>query len=215
MGLGRWWWMGWRRGLLPCSVQWRGVRHLSADNSANHYRRRWRRWWWWRSTSTKADAETYAYAEHGRSAADGWRDARIPNWFPFPQQNIWDVFLPGGMQCDFGVCVPIGNGVAAVAAPLAVPCLASGVCAVVVGVGTVAIIAYYYGPQIVQFAKGGKQNIPPSWVNDRPRPGESADDFARRVCTARYGNVAGCGSGGGSEFNKIRKWAQDWINKHG
>ncbi|HKV78500.1 MAG TPA: RHS repeat-associated core domain-containing protein [Candidatus Sulfotelmatobacter sp.] len=65
------------------------------------------------------------------------------------------------------------------------------------------------------FAKGGKQNIPPTWITDRPRPGESADDFARRVCAARYGNVAGCGSGPGSEFNRIKKWAQDWINKHG
>jgi len=70
---------------------------------------------------------------------------------------------------------------------------------------TIGVIGYYYG----------RENIPPSWVTDRPRPGESADEFARRVCTARYGNVAGCGRGPGSEFNKIKKWAQDWINKHG
>ena len=34
----------------------------------------------------------------------------FPNWFPFPQGNIWSLVLPGGMQCDFGVCVPIING---------------------------------------------------------------------------------------------------------
>jgi hypothetical protein len=71
------------------------------------------------------------------------------------------------------------------------------------------------GAAIIHMAKGGTQNIPPSWVTDRPEPGETADEFARRVCTARYGSVAGCGSGPGSEFNKIKKWAQDWINKHG
>ncbi len=77
------------------------------------------------------------------------------------------------------------------------------------------------GPELVRLfwpitlAKGGaSQNPLPSWVADRPRPGETADDFARRVCQAKYPpNGAGCGSGGGSEFNKIRKWAQDWINK--
>jgi RHS repeat-associated protein len=64
-------------------------------------------------------------------------------------------------------------------------------------------------------AKGGASNNPlPSWVNDRPRPGETADDFARRVCQAKYPpNGAGCGSGPGSEYNKIRKWAQDWMNR--
>jgi len=35
----------------------------------------------------------------------------IPNGFRIPRQNIWNVLLPGTMQCDFGVCVPIGNGV--------------------------------------------------------------------------------------------------------
>ncbi|HXZ81738.1 MAG TPA: RHS repeat-associated core domain-containing protein, partial [Terriglobales bacterium] len=35
----------------------------------------------------------------------------IPNGFRIPRQNIWNVLLPGSMQCDFGVCVPIGNGV--------------------------------------------------------------------------------------------------------
>jgi hypothetical protein len=92
-------------------------------------------------------------------------------------------------------------------------CRGNPYCVGAVVVGTVAVGAYE-GYKIHQ-AKGGKQNIPPSWVTDRPRPGESADDFARRVCTARYGNVAGCGSAPGSEFNKIRKWAQDWIDKHG
>lgn len=76
-------------------------------------------------------------------------------------------------------------------------------------VGLAAVDTYLY------FSKGGEKNIPPGWLTDHPKEGESADDFARRVCAARYGNVGGCGRGPGSEFSKIRKWAQDWIDKHG
>lgn len=61
----------------------------------------------------------------------------------------------------------------------------------------------------IHMAKGSPQNILPNWVTARPMRGESVDEFATRVCTARYG------SGPGSDFNKIKKWAQEWINKHG
>jgi len=69
----------------------------------------------------------------------------------------------------------------------------------------------------VALAKGGaSQNPVPSWVTARPKPGETADQFADRVCKDQYpqNNGAGCGRGPGSEYNRIRKWAQEWINKH-
>jgi hypothetical protein len=117
--------------------------------------------------------------------------------------------------CDFGVCAPVGNGFA-IPFPVVGTCLTNPVCTAFAIVATVAVISYYYGPQIIQFAKGGEsQNPLPTWVTDRPRLGETADEFAKRVCQARYPpDGAGCGIGAGSEFNKIRKWAQEWINKH-
>lgn len=33
----------------------------------------------------------------------------FPNWFPFPQGNIWGTLLPIDPSCEFGPCVPIGN----------------------------------------------------------------------------------------------------------
>jgi len=111
-------------------------------------------------------------------------------------------FIPCGLGPDYYQAGAIAIG-GTIVCEIAEPC----------GIAEDVALAGLAG--LMLFAKGGKQNIPPSWVTDRPRPGESADDFARRVCTTRYGNVAGCGSGPGSEFNKIRKWAQDWINKHG
>lgn len=58
-----------------------------------------------------------------------------------------------------------------------------------------------------QFAKGGDQNILPSWAEgERPRPGESARDFAKRLCDAHFG-VGNYNTGPGSDFSKIKKWA--------
>ncbi len=122
----------------------------------------------------------------------------IPSGMRMNPGNIWSVLLPIDPGCEFGPCVPIANNfgageVAAAGATLEGICLIAEPCGVgeaIFGgifIGTVAAIdAFRY------FAKGGPQNIPPSWVTDRPLPGESADEFARRVCTARYGNVAGC-----------------------
>ncbi len=36
----------------------------------------------------------------------------FPKWMPFPQGNIWGALLPIDPSCEFGPCVPIGNGVA-------------------------------------------------------------------------------------------------------
>jgi RHS repeat-associated protein len=60
-----------------------------------------------------------------------------------------------------------------------------------------------------QFARWGTQNIVPSWAEgERPLPGESATDFAKRLCDARYG-AGKYPTGPGSEFSKIKKWARD------
>lgn len=68
----------------------------------------------------------------------------FPNWFPFPQQNIWDVFLPNGVGCDFGACVPnIGFGLQAQAPVIAVEaCLESPPCvaAVMRGVAVAGLV---------------------------------------------------------------------------
>ena len=36
----------------------------------------------------------------------------FPNWFPFPQGNIWGTLLPIDPSCEFGPCVPLGSGYA-------------------------------------------------------------------------------------------------------
>ncbi|MGH9352417.1 MAG: RHS repeat-associated core domain-containing protein, partial [Terriglobia bacterium] len=80
--------------------------------------------------------------------------------------------------------------------------------------GAVAGVIVYKGVQEgikIYQAKGGKQNIVPSWAaGARPFPGESASEFANRLCKQQYPpDGAGCGNGPGSERNKIRKWAHD------
>jgi YD repeat-containing protein len=73
----------------------------------------------------------------------------------------------------------------------------------VVLVAATAANAYLY------FAKGGKQNIVPSWAEgERPLPGESAKDFAKRLCDQRYG-AGNYDTGPTSEYSKIKKWAGD------
>jgi len=55
------------------------------------------------------------------------------------------------------------------------------------------------------FAKGGPQNILPSWVRDRPKPGHSGKDFAKEQCDQKYGKDK-YDKGPGSDYNKIKKW---------
>jgi hypothetical protein len=68
-----------------------------------------------------------------------------------------------------------------------------------------------WAQQLYDMTKGGKQNIVPSWAEgERPVAGESASEFANRVCKAQYPpSGAGCGTGRGSERSKIQKWARD------
>ena len=57
-------------------------------------------------------------------------------------------------------------------------------------------------------SKGGPRNILPSWAEgQRPNPGESASQFAKRLCDARYG-PGNYPTGPGSEYNLILKWAR-------
>jgi RHS repeat-associated protein len=118
--------------------------------------------------------------------------------------------LPSAICGDMGPCPTIGDGFQAQAAvlPWAAPCLTNPVCLTAMVVGTVAVAGY---EGYKYFSKGGRQNILPSWAEgQRPLPGESASDFADRVCKAHYPpNGAGCGSGPGSERSKIQKWARD------
>ena len=47
----------------------------------------------------------------------------------------------------------------------------------------------------------------PSWVRDVPNAGESGREFARRVMDERYGEGGWSGTGPGSEYSRIKKWA--------
>ena len=112
-----------------------------------------------------------------------------------------------GQPCDFGTCgsgVPGANGFAAEAAAVIIaPEITVPV--IVVGVAVDAALAYYL------YSKGRKQNIVPSWAEGaRPVEGESAWQFADRLCAQHYPpDGSGCGNGPGSERSKIRKWARD------
>ena len=59
-------------------------------------------------------------------------------------------------------------------------------------------------------AKGGEQNILPTLVKDRPRPGQSGKDFAKEQCDRRYG-PDNYNKGLGSEYNRIKKWVDKKV----
>lgn len=105
----------------------------------------------------------------------------------------------------------LGNGLVPVAAGVGIciilePCGASVGTVVAIGAAAVGIAsAAYLGYQY--FAKGGPQNIVPSWAEgERPLPGETAADFAKRLCDQRYG-PGNYNRGPASEYSKIKKWA--------
>jgi hypothetical protein len=121
-----------------------------------------------------------------------------------------------GLPCDFGSCqAPIGNtfgpglvlaGGAEGLCIILEPCGASELILGGLFLGTVAAIDTYN-----YYSKGGKQNIVPSWAEGaRPSPGESASQFADRLCRQQYPpDGSGCGTGPTSERSKIQKWARD------
>ncbi|MGB6476516.1 MAG: hypothetical protein WBF04_20890 [Candidatus Sulfotelmatobacter sp.] len=123
--------------------------------------------------------------------------------------------LPGigpGCQTEFGApCVPIANNIgpgAAVAG--AVVCQITEPCGLFEDIALLGALGWLV-EQNLKMAKGGKQNIVPSWAEGaRPNPGESASDLADRLCKQQYPpDGAGCGTGPGSERSKIQKWARD------
>jgi RHS repeat-associated protein len=76
-----------------------------------------------------------------------------------------------------------------------------------IGGGIGAVLGGWEG-SILCSKGGGNQNIKPSWAaGDQPKPGESASQFAKRVCDARYG-PGNYPKGPGSEFNALLKWAR-------
>jgi len=74
----------------------------------------------------------------------------IPNGMRLPKPSLASIILPGDMQCDFGVCVPIGNGVA-VAIPIAYCAAQPHVCAGLLITGYYILVRF--GPLIVQTVK--------------------------------------------------------------
>ncbi len=130
-----------------------------------------------------------------------------------------DLFgLPIGTQCgDFIACGslgPFGNGFAAEAGTLKIGlpiCVAQPELCVAGAIAITIGVIGYEGYQLYKMSKGGKQNIVPSWAEGaRPNVGESASQFADRLCKQQYPpDGAACGSGPGSERSKIQKWARD------
>jgi len=122
----------------------------------------------------------------------------VLDWPPFfLHVNVWWPYILTGV------------GAACGASPMACAGTVGG--AYIVGQQALGMyIGSKVGATILQ-AKGGRQNIVPSWAEGaRPLPGESASEFADRLCTQQYPpNGAGCGQGPGSERSKIRKWARD------
>ena len=84
------------------------------------------------------------------------------------------------------------------------------VCVIGLGILTAGVVGYE-AYQVYKMAKGGKQNIVPSWAEGaQPLAGESASQFADRLCKQHYPpDGSGCGTGPGSERSKIQKWARD------
>lgn len=66
----------------------------------------------------------------------------------------------------------------------------------------------YRPPAIVQAKKSGKEKASdiPSWAaGQKPRPGESGKDFAKRLLDQQYGEGNWSNTGPGSEYNKLKK----------
>lgn len=147
----------------------------------------------------------------GRGATDnGMRQGLLPgenstDWsMPFSLADLLGI-NPGGGGCEFGACGssfqnPAVVAGAAVACVEAEPCGAIG--GLILGVGVL-----YHGYELY---RAGKENIRPSWAEKYglPRPGESGNQFADRVCKAEFGPT-GCpgGEGPGSDYSKLKKWA--------
>ena len=119
--------------------------------------------------------------------------------------------LPGaGIAPAPGISFPKPSNAGAVALPflvcqLAEPC-GGFVDTAIIGAALITGAAILGYDAYVSLSKGGDQNIVPTWAEgQRPMPGESGKEFAKRLCDARYG-PGNYPTGPGSEFNKLKKW---------
>ncbi len=131
----------------------------------------------------------------------------IPNGLQIPTLGLPGLIMPGNGGCTYG-SGSCGRIIFGFQGP-AIPSEVEG------GADALAWLIRLIWP--ITLAKGGaSQNPKPTWVRQVPRAGETADEFTQRVCRERYpeDNGASCGKGGASEYNRIRKWAQDWIKRH-
>jgi len=135
----------------------------------------------------------------------------LPAGVPLQGGGVWGALgLPSG-GCEFGACgigaSAYGPGSGAIALGGATGlCLLTEPCGAVEAIGGLILGA----DLLYQIYQAGKENIRPSWAEKYglPRPGESGNQFADRVCKAEYG-PGGCpgGKGPGSDYNKLKKWA--------
>ena len=115
-----------------------------------------------------------------------------------------------GPGCDFGLCgnnlTPVLAGVGGRVIGGTLLCQILEPCGVVEDVAVVIASVALLASLVHEFSKGGKQNIRPSWAEPfgLPAPGESGKDYATRVCREAKRD---CGSGPGSDFEKLKKWA--------
>jgi len=73
----------------------------------------------------------------------------IPTGLKVKFPGLWGTLLPIDPQCEFGPCVPIGNGFGAqVVVVGGVACLSNPACVTLVVITVAAV--YYYGPQILK-----------------------------------------------------------------
>ncbi len=137
----------------------------------------------------------------------------IPVGLSQPRWGLWG----STSGCDFGDCSPNGTGFAA-------PGIGLGPAPINVGpIILIEIDELLLEHDIKEFRKlctasgwswcssnSGKENIRPSWAEKYglPYPGESGNEFADRLCKAEFG-PNGCpdGTGPGSDYSKLKKWA--------
>ena len=135
------------------------------------------------------------------------------NWYhPF---NLGELIIgPQAYPCDFGECGTIG--IPFYQGQLAVPvieCLGNPACRLLLWTTLVAgseIVGNGIHEAFRHLHFYGNENIRPSWAEKYglPLAGESGTEFATRICKLEYPpDGAGCGKGPGSDYEKLKKWA--------
>jgi hypothetical protein len=110
--------------------------------------------------------------------------------------------------------VSIGNGLSAAEEALGVACLSDPVCAAILIGGSVIYLGIEYGPQILQMAKGGAQNVADTGIE------EEAQELVRQgkaktMCGALDQLLAGA-QGDPQRAKRIRKTQKAYdCRRHG